>query len=135
MTVGMQCEYQTPGQGGDELDCECESTGWDCGRQVCPAARPAIGGMCEGGDGNCTFGDEVCDCVSRMWSCWRPSDCPGSAPTEGSACTANGMSCRYGNGSCTCDDSEWDCRGIPRTDAGVRDAGTVVDASSMDAAS
>jgi hypothetical protein len=139
-TVGMSCEYNQAGQvaANGNNECDCEASGWDCGRQFCPAAQPAVGGMCEGGDGACTYGDNACDCVSRAWSCWKPSDCPAAAPTEGSACSANGMLCPYGQGQCRCAGTQWDCSGIPRprSDAGVRDAGasSVVDAATIDAA-
>jgi hypothetical protein len=76
--------------------------------------------------------------VGRAWACWKPSDCPAAAPTERSACTVNGMLCPYGQGECECEGTQWDCSGIPRprTDGGVRDAGTssVVDAATIDAA-
>jgi hypothetical protein len=124
-TVGMSCEYRRSdaGAGGE---CDCETTGWDCGRQFCPPAKPALGGQCESGDGTCSYSGEVCDCRNRMWACWNPSDCPATAPAENAACTVNGMVCPYSPGSCECDNLSWDCTRVPRpADAGVvpRDGG------------
>ena len=132
-TVGMSCEYPAMARGEDESECECEATGWDCGRQFCPPVKPTLGGECENGDGTCTFGGDTCECVSRMWSCWAASDCPAAPPAENAACTINGMICPYGTtGRCRCDDTSWECRGVQRaSDAGVRDAS--VDAGGLDA--
>lgn len=132
--IGMSCEFASAG-GRDGQDCECEATGWDCGRQFCPPAPPTVAAACEGGEGTCPYGDMVCDCSERAWACWKPSDCPASAPAANSACATNGMVCGYGRGSCECDDNTWDCRGLPRADAGVRgDAGTARLDGGLDAA-
>jgi len=107
MPVGMECEY---GMGQDGVDCDCETTGWDCGIQACPATEPAAGGMCDEGDGMCTFGDRVCECDNDMWICWAPSDCPATAPVNESTCPLEGMVCEYDGGECDCDGPDgWDC--------------------------
>ena len=104
--VAMECEYQNAQGNGD--DCECTASGWDCGRQVCPATLPAAGGECEGGDGTCAFGSQVCDCRQRMWLCWDPADCP-AAPAHQAACSLERMICEYTGGECECEDGAWSC--------------------------
>jgi hypothetical protein len=103
----MECDY---GQG---LDCECEATGWDCGRQVCPATQPAGGETCTGGDGACPYGGTTCDCTqdTDTWSCWNPSDCPTAQPADDSACPTAGMLCELPNGDCECEATGWQCSG------------------------
>jgi len=83
----MECPYEDV---AEELDCECVSDGWDCGRQACPASVPAVGEACEGGDGVCTFGAQTCDCQRRAW-------------------TVEGMLCGYNGGECECEDAAWSC--------------------------
>lgn len=134
--VGMECEIAAADGGRNGLDCECTATGWDCGRQLCPAAEPAVGGACEGGDGTCSFGGRVCDCRSRQWVCWNQSDCPATTPTAGGACPVQRMLCDYATGECDCTAQGWQCEGQPRParDGGAPDAATLPDAGAGDAA-
>lgn len=116
--VGMECPFE---DAAEELDCECTSEGWDCGRQACPAAMPAVGEACEGGDGVCMFGAQTCDCQRRAWVCWDPSTCPAT-PSHDAACTVEGMLCAYSGGECECEDAAWSCDSELRTadaDAGM----------------
>ena len=103
--VGMECPYQIA---AEELDCECTTEGWDCGRQLCPSTMPALGEACEGGDGLCTFGAQTCDCRRRAWTCWDPAACPAT-PAHEAACSVEGMLCAYGSGECECEDAAWSC--------------------------
>jgi hypothetical protein len=143
--VGMECEIATPDGGQNGLDCECTASGWDCGRQLCPASEPTAAAACEGGDGMCSFASgRVCDCRSRAWVCWNQSDCPASAPAAGAACTVQRMLCEYASGDCECTVQGFECEGQPRPrdagadaaggDAGASDAGTS-DAAASDASS
>jgi hypothetical protein len=116
--VGMECPYESA---MEELDCECTSEGWDCGRQACPAAMPAVGEACMGGDGVCTFGAQTCDCRRRAWVCWDPSTCPAT-PAHDAACTVEGMLCAYSGGECECEDAAWSC------DSQLRPADADIDA-------
>jgi hypothetical protein len=116
--VGMECPYE---DAAEELDCECTSGGWDCGRQACPASLPAVGEACEGGDGVCTFGAQTCDCQKRAWICWDPSTCP-AMPSHDAACAVEGMLCGYNGGECECEDAAWSCDSELRmadADAGI----------------
>lgn len=119
--VGIACSYRAADAGRDELDCECSATGWDCGRQVCPATEPTAGSACSSGDGTCGFGGRVCDCRSRAWVCWNASDCPAAQPVESAACAVERMLCEYPQGDCECTRAGFDCEGqrAPR-DGGVR---------------
>ena len=115
--VGMTC---SPMRG---QNCNCTDSGWDCGNQFCPAAEPAVGGMCEGGDGECTYGARTCDCDSSVWSCWNRSDCPTEVPPRGATCAIDGMICPFMGGTCECTRSmmsgnmTWSCgRGVTRPD-------------------
>jgi hypothetical protein len=119
--VGIDCAYRTADAGRSEVDCSCTSAGWDCGRQVCPAAEPSAGGACESGDGVCTFGGRVCDCRSRAWVCWNAGDCPATQPPAATTCAVERMVCEYPQGDCDCTRGAFDCEGqrTPR-DGGVR---------------
>jgi hypothetical protein len=119
--VGIDCSYREADAGRNELPCSCTATGWDCGRQVCPAAEPVAGAACTSGDGTCSFGGRVCDCRGRAWVCWNASDCPTTQPVETSACAVERMLCEYPQGDCECARGGFDCEGqrAPR-DAGVR---------------
>jgi hypothetical protein len=133
--VGMECEIAGPDGGRGGLDCECTATGWDCGRQLCPASEPAAGGACEGGDGTCGFANgRICDCRSRQWVCWNQSDCPASSPPAGGACPVQRMLCDYASGECECGMQGWQCEGQSRPgDGGAPDAASLGDASTGDA--
>lgn len=131
--VGMECEIASPDGGRGGLDCECTASGWDCGRQVCPASEPTAG-ACEGGDGTCGYANgRVCDCRSRSWVCWNQSDCPAAAPSVGGVCPVQRMLCEYASGECECTAQGWECEGQSRPrDAGAPDA-SLADAALEDA--
>lgn len=112
--VGIQCDIPEPNAAlaEDGLECECTAQGWDCGRQVCPAAEPTPGAAaCEGGDGVCTYGGRICDCRSKAWICWNASDCPAAPPAAQSACPVERMICPYAsaNDECECTKRGWEC--------------------------
>ncbi|HKU39485.1 MAG TPA: hypothetical protein VJR89_15105 [Polyangiales bacterium] len=106
--VGMTC---SPTRGAS---CRCTANGWDCGNQYCPPAEPALGTMCEGGDGACTYGARTCDCTNNAWVCWGAADCPNPPPADNSMCPLSGVNCMYEGGSCQCSGSRgWRCgRGV-----------------------
>jgi len=134
--VGIECSYREGDAGRSERDCSCTSAGWDCGRQLCPAAEPSTGGACESGDGVCTFGGRVCDCRSRAWVCWNASDCPAAQPVAASACAVERMTCDYPQGDCECTRGGFDCEGqrMPPRDGGVRgDRDAAVPGATLDA--
>jgi len=110
--VGIVCEFDPPadaGAGQEEVDCECTATGWDCGELTCPAAAPTSGAQCDSGEGTCTYGEQTCECDSRLWTCWKQSDCPTAQPTEASACSLDNISCLYGANECECESGSWGC--------------------------
>ena len=117
--VGMSC---APARGET---CRCRADGWDCGNQFCPAEEPAVGGACEDGDGECTFGARTCECENDAWVCWDPAiDCPAAPPLDNAACSTVGVSCAYDGGRCACNESGWRCgrrvmNDPPEEDAGV----------------
>lgn len=119
--LGMSC---SPARGEN---CRCTAEGWDCGNQVCPAEEPALGGACEEGDGECTYGSRTCVCEDDVWACWDPAtDCPATPPADESACSILNASCAYEGGRCTCGENGWRCgrrvmNDPPDEDAGVPD--------------
>jgi hypothetical protein len=118
--VGMSC---SPARGDN---CTCTAQGWNCGNQICPAAEPALGGACQEGDGQCSYGTRTCECEDDVWVCWDPAtDCPAAPPRDQATCSLVGVSCEYEGGSCSCRESGWRCgrrvMNDPEEDAGVPD--------------
>lgn len=117
--VGMTCSPMP------RMTCTCTAQGWDCGNQFCPPDEPAPGGMCEGGDGVCTYGARTCDCNNNAWTCWSPAtDCSAKPPADRAACPIDGVICEYEGGSCECNGMRgWRCGNGVMNDPDPDDAG------------